>query len=478
LERARKLLQATAEESCRNGTEICVAENSLAAVELLLDVLRLETERGGYLATAHYRDVVWDGLRRIEDAAGRERVALELENKRSVWMRQWCAELLGEYAEPLFAAALLDVLDDKELSVQRSAARALGKLRFEGADAELVRRIGAKLNGLARHKDPFLRANALESRVRLEPASFQESFGQVLQDKDAGVRCALLGAAGAIDAQASEAFALAALGDADWRPRMRAVDVLATVRRPTALRGLIDALGDARPAVAQRARHHLQELTGEPLTQREAWEGWWRDKGPGFDFTKKREKGKRSPDESRTASFIGIVFESDHAAFLIDTSAEMAKTLASKGTSKEQAAQEELAETLARMQERMQFSLFTYAHEITPFAKKMPVDLNEKNREKALEFVRAQGLAGQKDIWQALETVLDDPSIDTVFLLSSGEPEIGRYVHWNRVTWHLTELNRFRAVVVHAIAYSDSQWYREQLQKIAEVTGGEFRYYE
>jgi hypothetical protein len=51
-------------------------------------------------------------------------------------------------------------------------------------------------------------------------------------------------------------------------------------------------------------------------------------------------------------------------------------------------------------------------------------------------------------------------------------------VHWNRVTWHLAEMDRFRKVVVHAIAYSDSAWYREQLQKIAEVTGGEFRYFE
>jgi hypothetical protein len=33
-------------------------------------------------------------------------------------------------------------------------------------------------------------------------------------------------------------------------------------------------------------------------------------------------------------------------------------------------------------------------------------------------------------------------------------------------------------VVVHAVAYSDSQWYREQLQKIAEATGGEFAWFE
>jgi hypothetical protein len=60
-------------------------------------------------------------------------------------------------------------------------------------------------------------------------------------------------------------------------------------------------------------------------------------------------------------------------------------------------------------------------------------------------------------------------------MLSSGEPDIGEYVHWNRVTWYLKELDRFHKVVVHTIAYSNSPWYRDQLAKIAEVTGGEFK---
>jgi hypothetical protein len=33
-------------------------------------------------------------------------------------------------------------------------------------------------------------------------------------------------------------------------------------------------------------------------------------------------------------------------------------------------------------------------------------------------------------------------------------------------------------MVVHTIAYSDSEWFRRQLEKIAEATGGEFHYFE
>jgi hypothetical protein len=31
---------------------------------------------------------------------------------------------------------------------------------------------------------------------------------------------------------------------------------------------------------------------------------------------------------------------------------------------------------------------------------------------------------------------------------------------------------------VHSVAYSDNQWYRDQLEKISEATGGEFQWFE
>jgi len=69
------------------------------------------------------------------------------------------------------------------------------------------------------------------------------------------------------------------------------------------------------------------------------------------------------------------------------------------------------------------------------------------------------------------------PTLDTAYLLSSGEPDTGRYVHWNRVTRHLADLNRFHQVTVHAVAYTDNEWFRDQIQKIAEVTGGHFEWF-
>jgi len=477
LERARMLLATNEETDCTKGMELCVQKNNVAAVELLLDVLRQEADRN--LPVAHYRDVCWDGLRRMGDHEARKRVETELsKNKKDPLVRQWCAELLGEYGDADFALSLVVALEDKDLGVQRAAARALGKLRDLHDDLVACAVACQGLGKKVKDKDPELRAFALEAVARLDQSHGEAGLLEGLKDKDAGVRCMLLGVVAELYLDRGEELAAAALKDADWRPRLQAVDVLGEIKTSSALRHLIDAVGDARPAVTARAVRHLQELTGLKHTKKEAWEQWWQENGAGFDFSQGRRKEARTADSTVAATFNGITFESDHTAFLIDVSENMSHALKSESSTKAAAARKELDETLTRLQGRLSFSLFAYADEVRPFSKKGAVELNEKSHQKALEFVDQEGTHGKKNIWLALETVLADPSIDTVFLLSSGEPEVGEYVHWNRVTWHLRELNRFRKVVVHAIAYSDSEFYRGQLEHIAEATGGEFRFVE
>jgi hypothetical protein len=415
----------------------------------------------------------------MKGADARARVAQELEkNKKSERVRQWCAECLGEYGDPVFLDGLVHALGDKDLEVRRAAARALGKLRLDEGEGKGAARAASAVEALVKlhkDKDPILRANALEASACVDPVKQKAALLLGLKDKDAGVRCALLGAAGALFPDEAEALAVAALADTDWRPRMQAVELLSELRRRRDPH-LIGALGDAsggRRAPAQPAGPH----TGLKHGQEGRLEAWWEANG-GASIPPRRRRGRAATTIQDLGAFNGIRLESDHVAFLIDKSQTMGADLTSQQCTKEKAARDELEATLSRLQGHLTFSLFTYANQVTPFDKKGAVELDPKSREKALAFVDHERLGGSKDVWLALETVLADPDVDTVFLLSSSEPEVGLYVHWNRVTWHLAELNRFHKLVVHSIAYSDKAGYREQLKKIAEVTGGEFKYFE
>jgi hypothetical protein len=273
----------------------------------------------------------------------------------------------------------------------------------------------------------------------------------------------------------SEVLSAEALKDTDWRPRMQAVDNLGTIRTKGSVDALIVALADGRPAVAARAVRRLQELTGQKHARKEAWEAWWRDSRETFAFPEGASKAEAAA--TGTVAYHGVPLTSDHAAFLIDKSDEMGHALKSKSTTKAEAAFAELDSVLGKLQGRLTFNVFCYA-EYVEAMKKAPVELTPGAHKKALAFVEECRDGNRKNIWQALETVVSDPDLDTAFLLSSGEPDIGTYVHWNRVTWQLADLNRFHKVVVHTVVYSDNKWFRDQLEKIAEVTGGEFRWFE
>lgn len=470
LDEARSKFGQPEERACNEGAEICVRLNNVAAVELMLEVLRAWENRGGnYLPQGHYRDVVWGGLRRITDPYARRRVAVEADEAKLHWVRQWCIELLGEWGDAAFGEHVLRALRDKELGVQRAAARAAGKLAFKGALKPLTTMI--------LDKDEILRANAVEALCRIDAAAHRPALLKGLKDKDGGVRCALLAAAAECFASDHEALSTAALADADWRPRMQAVDNLGGVRTKTAVDALLRALGDARPAVAARAVKRLQQLTHEKHRQRAAWEAWWRDHRETFSFPE-GALAAAGDDGARSVAYHGVQVASDHAAFLIDKSKAMAEQLKSASSSKADAAHKELAGVLERLEGQLTFNVFTYAEDVETFEEKGPVALTPKTRKRALEFVDKAQRGERKDIWKLLELVVSDPDLDTAFLLSSGEPDTGTYVHWNRVTWHLADLNRFHKVVVHTIVYSDERWFREQLEKISEVTGGEHRAFE
>ncbi len=473
LRRAKDLLHQNEEGTVRRGAELCAEIDSVASVELLLEVLDETARRPGRaLPPPHYRDVAWDALVKIRDPYAQKRVEEEFKrNKGNAYVRQWCVELLGIYGDSNFGPTLKKALADKDVGVRRAAARSAGMIGDDG--------LTGALGKLVKHKDAYLRANALESAARLDLDAWGNKLrDSIAKDKDGGVRCALLGGAfDVFDQGVVEELSVKALEDEDWRPRMQAVDNLARIRTKSSVDALIEAIEDGRPVVGVRAIESLQRMTAQKHTRVGAWRQWWADNRETFSFPEGSTGKADLGDERSKAIYNGIRLVSDHVAFMLDKSKAMSERLASRGTSKEEASRQELEQVLSGLYGDLIFNVFTYELGVEAFEKR-PVELTKKTAKKALDFVDDQRIQGSKDIWQVLERVVLDPSLDTAYLLSSGEPDTGLYVHWSRVTFQLKNLNRFHKVVIHTIAYSDNQWYRDQLEKIADATGGEFQFFE
>lgn len=463
LDEAEKLLRGPAEAKVREGAVKCRTLNSKKSIELLLAVLKD--------SQPHHRDIVWEELPNFTDPDARKRVEQEIRlNRDNEDVRQWCAELLGLFGDTVAGKTLEGLLTAKHAGVQRAAARSLGQLRYDGANQ--------KLEALVTSKDMVVRANAIEALARIKPDAYRETFLSGLADQDGGVRTALLGALPEIYPELAETKSLASLKDTDWRVCMQAVDNLLKSPENVVVEPLIEATHHVRPTVQQRAHSILRRVTNQLWTTSDQWDGWWKAKQAGAPDNKPtlRRLGETAAPAD-PASFYGLQVSSDHVVFLIDKSADMAKALGGASGSKSDAALEELDRTLGHLAQGIECNVFVYAAEVKAFSKK-PVKLDDRQRKAMTSFVGEQPNTGAKNIWSALSTVMQDPTIDTIYLLSSGEPEVGLYVHHNRVTEHLKDLNRFHRVVIHTVAYTSSQWYRDQIEKIAEATGGQFTFKE
>lgn len=482
LDRAKKLFRDGGEDTCRQASQLCLEVNSVEAAEIMLDVLD-STGMGPRLMAGHYRDIVWNSMVKLTDPYAKKRVELVLKKNRSnAWVRAWSAELLGLYGDQDFAGSLTKALNDKDSYVRAAAAEALGRLNFPQENQASKKAVQA-LAKLAYGKDPYGRANAFIALWKRSPEVWIGKYLLAMEgraaDKDGGVRCALLGALPELDASKVEEMSARALADEDWRVRLQAVELLAASQTKTAMDRLIDSTDDERPRVRLQAMFYLRKVSGQAHRESQGWKSWWATQREAFTFPEGDAVAPKETSEGETvAIYNGIRVDSDHIAFVIDKSAAMRDRLSSQGMTKEMFAQQQLAEVLGKLPEGLVFNVYTYQLDVQTFSEKGPAEIGEKSIEKALEFVKEQRPQASKDIWKVLEQVVSDPDIDTVYLLSSGEPDTGKYVHWNRVTAHLIDLNRFQKVTVHTIAYSDSKWNRDQMEKISEASGGEFHWFE
>jgi len=468
LSEARKQLNASDEATFNLGARACSAANNLEGTELLLEKL------GG--SQPHFRDIAFEHLEKITDPYAIGLVENWVETHKDEMVRAWCADLLGAYFGKAKTAPLLKAVQENSIFIKTAAARALGRLQAKEA--------GGRIGSLKSSPDPLLRATAAITVARVDPKSVEGLVKMATGDKDSGVRAACLAALPEIapNQVLGACDAVLKTPTSDWRARLTAVECLAKLRTKESVALLVRQASDARRAVANLSEKSLIAMTGKSFHGGKAWQEWWEAQGGTFELPAAGATGQ-SPvtGPATTGVFFDLPVDSDHVAFLIDRGATMSAQALNLGITKMEAVIKELENTLKALPKgNTFFNVYAYSSEPTAWERK-PQPLNDKTIADSLQFLKKQPLAGEKNIWAALEAVLADPDIDTVFLMSDGEPQIGTYVHYNRVVNHLQRRNVLHRMVVHTVSVSDpswsdgvKEWYRSQLREIAKGTGGKY----
>ena len=94
---------------------------------------------------------------------------------------------------------------------------------------------------------------------------------------------------------------------------------------------------------------------------------------------------------------------------------------------------------------------------------------NKKNRDEAKAYIERIGANGGTNLYGALKVAFEDKDVDTIFVLSDGEPSVGEVTDPTMIREHVKAWNEHRKIVINTIQIAGQF---QVLDWIAEDSGG------
>ena len=418
---------------------------------------------GVYDADSGIRAGLVEALKSVRDRADvREHLlkkALGDDLPKDAWVRGVAIDVLGGVDDAAVRAAVL-----ARLGAEHDRDNLLKLLAVAGATKGPVP--VAELLKLALEKDEGVRAAASSAAVdaALDDPAVRAFVLQLLASSQWSDR--VQGAEAATRAKLAEAVPLlvANLAHERWSVRLASVEALAQLRPKQAVDGLLALMAKegAFTRLSVAARRALVRITGMDLPDDpDQWKAWL---AAHDGFQVPAEPPDDRPAAGKTvARFFGIAVESARVVFVLDRSGSMT-ILDSSGDairSRWEALQEQATRAVTGLSKGAKFNLVFFSDTVDAFRPKS-VDATESERAEAKRFLKGVEPRGETNLWGGLLVALDDPDVDTVIVLSDGEPTMGEFTKAGDLLRETSLRNRFRRIAISTISLGgDSPFLRE-----------------
>lgn len=350
-------------------------------------------------------------------------------------------------------------------SADKSAIDALRKVVDRSDEAELVTAAVDALSDLL-GDDPQWRAQLARMAT-----------SEVTEQRNAAV--ARLGAEGGEEARR---VLLEALEHPDWSTRLVALRGLEALGDPSVVGAIVARMQFEEGRMLREFADTLFRLSGQPFrTNKSSWKAWWEHEGDGFQIISPEELARRQKEAEElrlkqvtNVEFFGIRIESHRVIFIIDVSGSMveptrARYVGETGAPRIEIAKRELSKCIDGLDPKALFNIITFSGGVEPWLDEGVAGSSGKTREEAKEWVRRLGAMGATNLYDALRVAFEDPDVDTLFVLSDGEPTAGAQTDPGIIREHVARWNEHRGIVIHSIAVGGRF---RILEWLAEDSGG------
>ncbi len=454
--------------------------------------------KGPDQAPASMTRAIADQLARMRDEATDKKL-VALVGKGKIYEQRFVLRALRGYKDDKFFERLVKYVEgatkkgppakeDPAYNEQRDLVldtiEVLAESKNAGAQAMLLALVeSAKDPKIA--ADAQILAGALHALGKMTNMSgdWRGKLESLVTDKRVEVRNGALLALGRSGDKKYVPLLVAALDHADWSTRYAALDGLEASRSPEAVGAMVARLEKETGLMLIRFTDALFRLSGKPFRSSiPAWKNWWEKEGKGFEPISAADLAKLQADEeirrlkqiTKTPSFFGVRILSHRVIFIIDVSGSMNEVLRSEyvgktGQPRMDVAKKELATCIDALEPQSLFNIIVFSSDVNHWLDGGIAQFSKSNKDEAKKYVAALGAGGATNLYDAMKQAFADPDVDTIFVLSDGEPTAGEVVDPSLIRDRVKEWNRNRRIVINTIAVGGSF---QVLEWIAADSGG------
>ncbi|MEZ5975693.1 MAG: hypothetical protein R3E96_12885 [Planctomycetota bacterium] len=393
------------------------------------------------------------------------------------WVQLRAAEVLGLAPEPVDGLAVGEVLNKKKPLVSVAALRCLadrgarGGLDWGKGGERNQARIAKQVAGLV-GAGGEMAAEALLALAELDRPRAVELADKGVKSGDALVR-----AAGWLVLERAEAPGLvgrlaAALEDSDGAVRGVAHRILQRAGTREALGMLIGALEkEPREKLLLELVPRLQAMTGYKAGRSaEAWRNFERDLPDDWHAAAAVDPEDRGDVEESKVGAASLPTFSDRIVYLLDFSGSIWNEQ-QEGKTRKQVLDPVFERTLDALKTGTWFNVGPYTGEIHPWQKAL-VEADAKRIKAAQEYLRDIKVTGPGDFYLAVQWAKQDPSIDTICVLTDGAPSGGRRWNMEAMAELLLRENQLRPLRFDVVLVDCPKGLQRHWRRLTEGSGG------